>query len=131
MTQSSPQMDENEKRAWAIYESICASGAERPSAFNGVDEMRRVLGEWDEKYPPFVVLREASPPVLLAFLRHSIQWLDAEAKPHNYKLINTLFTAVRFSLTAAPKPLPSDLILGVLREANQNILAGQVLFPIP
>ena len=72
-------MREAEKQALAIYEMMCATSGQRPTFFQSVEQLRRETAAWKENDPALVELRRAEPPVLLAFLGQSFDWLRAEA----------------------------------------------------
>jgi hypothetical protein len=112
-----------DKEALAIYETICATSADRPFAFSTVEQMHRELAAWRANNRALTDLREASQDVQIAFLSQSLEWLRAESREHsNFRVTSTLVDAILYVLQAAPKPLPSDLILKLLSELRENVL---------
>jgi len=50
-----------------------------------------------------------------------VEWLKAESRDHpNFRLISTLVDAILHTLEAAPKPLPTELVLKLLTELREN-----------
>jgi hypothetical protein len=110
-----------EKQAWALYEMICASSADRPFAFHSIEQMHREIGDWKANNPALAELERASPAVLLAFLDHSFTWIKAESKEHsNFRVTSTLLEATAFALNAAPHPLPTEIITHLLADLQQD-----------
>src|SRR5580700_8652527 len=106
-----PMMDAN-REALTIYETICATSADRPFAFSTVEQMHRELAAWQAHNRALAHLRQASQDVQTAFLSQSVEWLKAESREHsNFRVTSTLVDAILYALQAAPKPLPSGLVL--------------------
>lgn len=116
-------MDEASKRAWAIYETICATSADRPYAFLSAGEIHRELEEWRAGNAGLRQLKEASGEVQSAFLSHSLEWLRAESREHsNFRVTSTLIEAIQHAIVAAPKPIAPELALGLLTELRKNAI---------
>lgn len=122
-------MPDPDKLAEEIYNKICATSADRPFAFQTVEQMRREVAAWQEQSPGLTALREAPPEVLTAFLSHSVEWLRAEAREQsNLRVTSTVADAVRYALEAAPKPLPAEIVLKLFRELRENMVV-RMYFP--
>jgi uncharacterized protein DUF4132 len=116
-------VEEASKRAWAIYEAICATSADRPYAFHGAEEMERDLAAWRAGNAGLTQLRLAPPEVQAAFLSHSLEWVKAESREHrNFRVTSTLIEAIQHAIVAAPKPLAPELVLGLLTELRKNAI---------
>ena len=114
-------MDAN-REALTIYETICATSADRPFAFSTVEQMHRELAAWQAHNRALAHLRQASQDVQTAFLSQSVEWLKAESREHsNFRVTSTLVDAILYALQAAPKPLPSGLVLKLLTELRENV----------
>jgi hypothetical protein len=125
-------MTEAEKQALAIYETIVATSAQRPAFFQSIEQMRRETAAWKENNPALAELGRVKPQVLLAFLGQSFVWLRAEGHlAKNYNACNTLIEGIQIALSGAPKPLPGELVLHLLREycAEMGSMA-HMFFPI-
>lgn len=135
-------MTDAEQEALSIYETICATGADRPFAFKSIDEMQRKTSDWMANNPALVALRGAAPDVATAFLKNSYEWLDAEARatehrdsqtPHTwvskYSICHTLGDAIQFALEKASRPLPPDIVLKVLQEFSGRFSMARMYFP--
>src|ERR1700680_2939772 len=110
-------MTEAEKQALAIYEMIAATSGQRPKFFQSVEQMLRETGVWKKNNPALAELDRAEPPVLLAFLAQSFDWLRAEAHlARNYSAYITLSEGIQIALSRAPKPLPEELVVRLLSE---------------
>jgi hypothetical protein len=121
---------EAEKQALAIYELICATSADRPYSGNSVGEMLRNIGDWRANSEALDALSRCGAGVHLAFLKHSFEWLRAESKEYsNFGVCQTLMDATVIALQLVPKPLPADIVLGLLRENRQNYGAARLYFP--
>lgn len=125
-------MTEAEKQALAIYETLVATSKDRPLGFRSVDEMRRATMEWQQNNPALVELRRAEPPVLHAFLEQCVDWLRAEANlAKNYGVCTTLKEGIEVALSAAPKPLPPELISKLFRDYVESMGGmASLFFPI-
>jgi len=109
------------KQAATIYEAICTTSADRPFSFQTVAQMHREIAAWQANNPGLTSLRQASPDVQIAFLRQSVEWLRAESRNYsNFRVTSTLIDAILCALTAAPKPLPAELVLKLLTELREN-----------
>jgi len=108
---------EADKQALSIYETIVATSGQRPKSFHGAAQMLLETAAWKEKNPALAELGRAEPGVLLAFLEQSFDWLRAEAHlAKNYSACMTLSEGIQIALSRAPKPLPEEVILRLLRE---------------
>ena len=111
------------KQALAIYEMICATGADRPFAFRSAEQMRRELASWSAGNAGLAGLRQASAEIQTAFLRQSVGWLTAESREHsNFRVTSTLVEAIQHAIQAAPKPLSTELVLSLLTELRKHTI---------
>jgi hypothetical protein len=116
-------VEQADKQALAIYETICATSADRPFAFRSPEQMRQELAVWCAGNPGLTQLKQASPHVLTAFLGQSVEWLKAESREHsNFRVTSTLVEAVQHAIQATPKPLSSELVLTLLTELRKNTI---------
>ena len=74
-------------------------------------------------------IRVASPEVLLAFLRNYKEWRGTSNGGDDFKLDATMGDALRIAIETAPKPLPGDLVLQLLRNYGSGL--SWVLFGFP
>jgi Domain of unknown function (DUF4132) len=113
-----------DKHALSIYETICATSADRPFSFHTVEQMHRELAAWQANNRALTDLRQASQDVQTAFLSQSVEWLKAESRDHsNFRVTSTLVDAILYALNAAPRPLPTNLTLKLLSELRENVMA--------
>ena len=116
-------MEDTKQQALIIYETICATSADRPFAFRSMEQMLREVAAWQADNPALTALRQAPPEVKTAFLSQSVGWLKAESRDHaNFRVTSTLIDAIRHALEAASKPLPAELVLKLLTELRQDAL---------
>jgi hypothetical protein len=109
------------KQAAIIYEAICTTSADRPFSFHTVAQMHREIAAWQANNPGLTSLRGAPPEVQIAFLSQSVEWLRAESRDYsNFRVTSTLIDAILHALAAAPKPLPTELVLKLLTELREN-----------
>ena len=109
------------KKAATIYEAICTTSADRPFAFQSAAQMHREIAAWQANNPGLTSLRQASSDVQTAFLSQSVEWLKGESRDYsNFRVTSTLIDAILHALAAAPKPLPTELVLKVLTELREN-----------
>ena len=114
-------MVDAKKQAAIIYEAICTTSADRPFSFQTVQQMHREIAAWQANNSALTSLRQAPPEVQTAFLSQSVEWLKAESHEHsNFRVTSTLMDAILHALTAAPKPLPTELVLKLLTELREN-----------
>ncbi len=110
-----------QKQAAIIYEAICTTSADRPFSFHTVGQMHREIAAWQANNPGLTSLRQASPNVQIAFLSQSVEWLRAESRDYsNFRVTSTLVDGILHALTAAPKPLPTELVFKLLTELHEN-----------
>jgi hypothetical protein len=110
-----------QKQAAIIYEAICTTSADRPFSFHTVGQMHREIAAWQANNPGLSRLRQAPPNVQTAFLSQSVEWLKAESRDYsNFRVTSTLVDAILHALTAAPKPLPTELVLKLLADLREN-----------
>lgn len=113
-----------DKQAEAIYEQICTTSDDRPSAFQTVEQSFREIGNWKAANPALRALQKASPEVHLAFLNRSCEWLKAESKGDgDFRVKSTLFDAISLCLTLAPKPLPTEMVARIISDLRQDVWA--------
>lgn len=123
-------MTESSEQALRIYETICATSADRPFAFQTIEQLYSEIAAWQDNNPALKQLRQASPAVQTAFVEKSVEWLKAESRERrNFRVISTLCDATQHALVASPKPLPTELILKLLIELRENGLA-RYYFPL-
>lgn len=116
-------MEQAAKEALEIYETICATSADRPFAFQSAEQMRRELADWCASNAGLARIRQASAEVLTTFLGQSLEWLRAESREHsNFRVTSTMVEAIQYAMQAAPKPLPSELVLTLLTELRKNTI---------
>src|SRR5579864_1067243 len=109
------------KQAATIYEAICTTSADRPFAFQSAAQMHQEIAAWQANNSGLTSLRQAQPDVQIAFLSQSVEWLKAESRDYsNFRVTSTLIDAILHALAAAPKPLPTELVLKVLTELREN-----------
>ena len=85
-------MNDADKKAAAIYEMIRSSSADRPFAFDSMEQLRR---------------RDSG----------------AEARiDRNFRVARTLCDAIVCALTAAPQPLPAELVLRLAVQASYHMI---------
>jgi hypothetical protein len=114
-------MTSAEKEALAIYDSIRATGGDRPFAFRSAEQMRQETLAWQMSNPAFVSLRSASPEVLVSFVDQSIYWVKAESREHaNFRVTATLVEAILYCLKEVPKPLPTEVTLKLLTQLRES-----------
>jgi hypothetical protein len=114
-------MPDANQQALIIYETICATSADRPFAFRSREQMLREVADWQANNPALIRLRQGLPEVLTAFLSQSAEWVKAESREHaNFLIAATLFDAIRHAFKEAPKPLPAELVLKLLTELRQD-----------
>jgi hypothetical protein len=117
-------MEQAAKQALAIYETICATSADRPFAFRSAEQMRQELAAWGAGNAGLTQIRQASPEVLTSFLGHSLEWLTAESREHsNFRVTSTLVEAIQYAIQATPKPLSAELVLSLLIELRKNTIS--------
>ena len=117
-------MIEAEKRAFAIYEMIVSTSEDRPFVFSSVEQLLSETAAWKANNPALSDLSRADPQVLLAFLSKSFEWLRAEARTaRNIRIIQTLSDAIQQALTAAPQPLPAELVCRLLEDYRRQLSA--------
>ena len=71
------QMEEDDQQAFSIYELITITSADRPYAFRSLEQAKSETAAWQAKNPGLEAMRNASPMVLLAFLRNYKGWRGA------------------------------------------------------
>jgi Domain of unknown function (DUF4132) len=122
-------MADAKQQAQMIYETICATSADRPFAFHSPEQMLRELADWRKKNSALIALRQATLEVQTAFLSGSVEWLKAESRDHsNFRVTSTLIDAILYAFKEAPKPLPGELVLKLLIELRQD---GTTRFSFP
>ena len=121
-----------EKQAWSIYETMVATGKDRPTAFHTMDQMLGETAAWKKSNPALAELDRVEPEVLLAFLAQSFDWMRAEAQVKwNHGVTLTLLDGIHIALSRTPKPLPSDLVLQLLTKCVHSMgSTGYVNFPV-
>ena len=123
-------MTEAEKKAFALYEDICASGKDRPYSANSLAEMMRKIAEWRASNSALTALSSASTEVQLAFLSGSFEWLRAEAKEFSrFQACQAVTDAIQLVLRSLPKPLPTEVVQRLLSEYRQDFSMTRMYFP--
>jgi len=121
---------EADRQAWAIFEQICATSAERPFAGMSAATLMSQIAEWKSRNPALKALEAAAAVVKLAFFENSLAWLRAESRAHlNFHVCGTVADAARMALHGAPSPLPQETILRVLSEYRQEHGMARIYFP--
>jgi hypothetical protein len=112
------------QQAQLIYDAIRATSADRPFAFQSLEQLQRGVASWQAQNPALTALRQASPDVQTAFLSRSVAWLKHEAADHaSFRVISTLADAILHAINTAPKPLSAALILELLTELRREYFA--------
>ena len=122
-------MTEADQQAYSIYELICATSADRPMAFHSIEQAQGETAAWQAKNPALQAMRNASPEVVLAFLRNYKEWRAATDRRDDFKMSASMGEAVQIALATAPKPLPPDLVLQLLRSYGSSL--SWMLFGFP
>ncbi|HEV3063268.1 MAG TPA: DUF4132 domain-containing protein [Vicinamibacterales bacterium] len=118
------------QQARLIYDAIRATSADRPFAFQSLEQLRRGVADWQAQNPALASLRQAPPDVQTAFLSHSVEWLKHESADHaNFRIVSTLVDAILHAISAAPKPLSPELTLKLLSELRREHFTRQY-FPL-
>jgi hypothetical protein len=124
-------MTEAEKRALAIYEMICATSGDRPFAFGSLELLLGETAAWKAKNPALKGLADSALEVHVAFVKHSFEWLSAEAQvDRNFGVCNTMSDAIQMAMEKAPKPLPADVVLKLLSDFRQRYSMARLYFPL-
>lgn len=122
-------MTEAEQQAFSIYELIGTTSANRPIAFRSTEQAQRETVAWQATNPGLQAMRKAPPEVLLAFLRNYKEWRTATDRRDDHKMSFSMGEAVHIAMVTAPKPLPPDLVLQLLRSYGSGL--SWVLFGFP
>lgn len=122
-------MKESEQQAYSIYELISNTSSDRPFAFRSIEQSQSETAAWQAANPGLQAMRNASPEVLLAFLRNFKEWRGATDRGNDFKLDATMGDALRIAIEAAPKPLPGHLVLQLL--CNYGSGLSWMLFGFP
>jgi hypothetical protein len=123
-------MTEAEQQAYSIYELICTTSADRPITFRTIEQAQRETAVWRATNPGLQAMRDASPEVLLAFLRNYEDWRTATDRRDDYKMSMNMGEAVQIAVVTAPKPLPPDLVLQLLRSYGSGLRWMLLGFPL-
>lgn len=114
-------MVDAKQQAAAIYETICASSADRPLAGQSVEQITRDIAKWQSGNPGLILLREATAEVQAAFLSQSVGWLGAESKKlRNFRTVFTLVDGIQHTLSTLSRPFSTDLIEMLLSQLREN-----------
>ena len=122
-------MTEADQQAYSIYELISNTSADRPFAFQSIEQAQSETAAWQAANPGLRAMRNASPQVLLAFLRNYKEWRGANDRGNDFILGATMSDALRIAVETAPKPLPGDLVLQLLRNYGSGL--SWMLFGFP
>jgi hypothetical protein len=114
-------MTEADQLAYSIYELITNTSADRPYAFRSLEQAKTETAAWQAKNPGLQAMLNASPEVLLAFLRNYKEWRGATDRGDNFRLGATMSDALRIGIERAQKPLPGDLVLQLLRNYGSGL----------
>jgi hypothetical protein len=118
------------RQAQLIYEAIRATSADRPFAFQSLEQLRRDVASWQAQNAALSALRQAPPDVLTAFLSQSVEWLKQESADHaNFRIVSTLVDAILHAINSAPKPLAAELTLKLLNDLRREHFT-RMYFPI-
>jgi hypothetical protein len=118
-----------EQQAYSICELICNTCADRPLAFRSIEQAQRETAAWQATNPGLQAMHSAPPEVLLAFLRNYKEWRTATDRRDDFRLGASMSDAVQIALVMAPKPLPPDLVLQLLRSYGRGL--SWMLFGFP
>ena len=122
-------MTEADHQAYSIYELISNTSADRPFAFRSIEQAQSETAAWQAANPGLQAMRNASPEVLLAFLRNYKGWRAATDRGNDFKLGATMGDALRIGIEMAPKPLSGDLVSQLLR--NYGSALSWMIFGFP
>src|SRR6516162_9736159 len=122
-------MTEADQQAYSIYELIRNSSADRPFAFRSIEQAQSETAAWRAANPGLPAMRNASPEVLMAFLRNYKEWRGATDRGNEFRLGATMGDALRIAVEMAPKPLSCDLLLQLLR--NYGSALSWMIFGFP
>ena len=120
---------EADLQAYSIYELISSTSSDRPFAFRSIEQSKNETAEWQAANPGLQAMRKASPEVLLAFLRNFKEWRGTSDRGDDFKLGATIGDALRIAIETAPKPLPGELVLQLLRSYGSGL--SWLLFGFP
>ena len=124
-------MVDPDKQALAIYEIICATSEDRPNSGKTLDELLKRLREWQEANPALTILKESLPAVLSAFLKQSIEWLNAQRMELiHYRICDTVHDGVVIALERCQRPLENSVVLHVLSEYRKSTGMARLYFPL-
>jgi hypothetical protein len=125
-------MTEPEEQALALYAMIRATGGDRPTAFQTLEQLERETSAWRATNTALAALRQAPAEALIAFLHHSFEWLRAEsAEFRSFGVCHTLSDAIGIALARIPKPWPPTTVLRLLSEFRQDSSMARLHFPFP
>jgi hypothetical protein len=122
-------MTEADQQAYSIYELISKTSADRPFAFRSIEQAQSETTAWQAANPGLQAMRDASPEVLLAFLWNYKEWRGTSDRGDDFKLGATMGDALRIAIETAPKPLPGELVLQLLRNYGSGL--SWLLFGFP
>ena len=123
-------MTEATQQAYSIYELICNTCADRPFAFRSIEQAQSETVGWQAANPGLQAMRTAPPEVLLAFLWNYKEWRTATDRRDDFTLGAGMGDAVQIALVMAPKPLPEDLVLELLRGYGRGLSWMMFGFPL-
>lgn len=123
-------MSEADEQAYSIYELICNTCVDRPFAFRSIEQARNETVNWQAANPGLQAMQSAPAEVLLAFLRNYKEWRSATDRRDDFKLGASMGDAVQIALARAPKPLPADLVLELLRGYGRGLSWMMLGFPL-
>ena len=122
-------MKEDDLQAYSIYELISSTSSHRPYAFRSIEQSQNETAAWQAANPGLRAMRDASPEVLLAFLRNYKEWRGASDRGDDFRLGANMGDALRIAIETTPKPLPGDLVLQLLRNYGSGL--SWMLFGFP
>ena len=122
-------MTEADQQAYSIYALMSSASTDRPFAFQSIEQAQSETAAWQAANPGLQAIRNASPEVLLAFLRNYKEWRGATDRGNDFKLGAIMSDALRIAVETAPKPLPGDLVLQLLRNYGSGL--SWMLFGFP
>lgn len=104
-------MTDAEQQAYSIYELIRTTSADRPFAFQSLQQSKTEIGAWQAANAGLQAMRNASSEVLLAFLRGFKEWRGAGDRGDDFKPGATMGDALRIAIERAPKPVHARWVL--------------------
>ena len=122
-------MTDAEHQAYLIYELVRSTSSNRPFAFQSAVQALSETAAWQATNPGLQAMRDAPAEVLLAFLRNFKEWRGTADRSGDFKAEASMGDALRIALERAPRPLPGDLVLQLLKSYGSGL--SWMLFGFP